>query len=323
MDVNLGTGEVQVTLSVSHGILTLSQTSGLSFVAGSNGSGDMTVSGTLAEVNAALSTLTYTPFSNYYGTDSVQISADDLGNYGVPGPLEDSATIALTVTDIIDYRPVYDDSFIEQPTSTDFTTTVGPEPQLENLFSLLESRGFLPDDLSHENDGQSSSAFLDFRSLLFEALFGMDESHRNSAWDAIDSWGDQEKGSAHGEIWLGLEAFMARTRDWMVGKDMSDIRLVFNADRFELAEWFDSIMARDVSSVTGESDLSTGLYGYSGKTAQGMALVFNMDKMKIVDMLLGDDMNRPLTAAAETASEGSVSRLYEPDAVSLMDLLAS
>ncbi len=326
VDVDLGTGEVQVTLGVSHGILTLSETSGLSFDAGSNGSSYMTVSGILADVNAALSTLTYTPSSNYYGTDSVQISVNDLGNYGAPGPLEDSATIALTVTDIIDYKPVYNDSFIEQSTSSTFSTSVGPEPQLGEVFSLLGSRGLLPVDLtSHEDGGQSSPALLHLRSLLFEALFGEEAGHRNSAWDAIHSLIHQGKSSANGDTWLGLEAFMARMKEWMVGKDTEDIRLVFNEDQIKLTEWVDSIMADNALTGTNIPDPVTGLNGYSEETGHGKTLIFNLQEMKVIDLLLSHDAGKIGTEYGQTnaSCQASIAALYELDEVSLLDVLAS
>ncbi len=89
-----------------HGWVTFN---GYTFDAGSNGSASMTLRGTLAELNAALSTLTYTAFANYHGADSVQISVNDQGNFGAPGALEDSATVTVTVTDVIDYTPLYGD----------------------------------------------------------------------------------------------------------------------------------------------------------------------------------------------------------------------
>ena len=323
VDVDAGTGEVQVTLSVEHGTLTLTQTTGLTFDSGSNGSAGMTVSGVLDDVNAALSTLTYTPFANYHGADSVQATVNDLGNFGPPGALEDTAAIALTVTDVIDYTPLYDDLSTESPTSSAFAGTAGPEPHLGNVFSLLDAKGLLPEDLtSRESGGRGTSTMTHLQSLLFESLFGKDVDQRNHAWDDLFSLIDHEKHSTQGEIWLGLEAFMAKIKEWTVGKEMEDIRLVFNADQVELAEWFDSITVDGVPDGKPETDLVT-VDGYSEHTVHGKALVFNLDEMRVVDMLLGNPMNSLFAAAVEANSDASVSRLYGLDDVSLMDLLAS
>jgi hypothetical protein len=69
-----------LTLSVTDGTLTLASTTGVSVTAGSNGSSSMTVTGTLANLNAAVNGLIYTPNTNYLGTDSLQISAMDSGD---------------------------------------------------------------------------------------------------------------------------------------------------------------------------------------------------------------------------------------------------
>jgi hypothetical protein len=80
-----------VTLDVSHGTLTLSGTTGLSFTTG-DGTADasMAFSGTLANVNAALDGMIYTPDSTYAGPDSLEIEASD-------GSLTDSKSVAISV----------------------------------------------------------------------------------------------------------------------------------------------------------------------------------------------------------------------------------
>ena len=74
------------------GELTLGSTIGLTFSAGSNGSSSMTVTGMLANLNAALSGLVYTPNAGYFGPDSLQMSVNDTGD-----SLTGSATVSLTV----------------------------------------------------------------------------------------------------------------------------------------------------------------------------------------------------------------------------------
>ena len=88
----------QVTLTTTHGTLSLSGTAGLTFTAGT-GSGDatMTFAGTLSAINTALSGLTFTPTSNYTGSASVQIASDDLGNTGTGGPLTTTNSVAIGI----------------------------------------------------------------------------------------------------------------------------------------------------------------------------------------------------------------------------------
>jgi subtilase family serine protease len=81
-----------LTLSVTHGTLTLSTTSGLTFTAGSNDSASFTVTGSLSSLNAALSGLVYQPTASFYGSDTLAISLLDQGD-----TLSTSKNVALTV----------------------------------------------------------------------------------------------------------------------------------------------------------------------------------------------------------------------------------
>ncbi len=110
-DIDAGSGEVSVTLSVAHGILTVSVVSGISFT-GSNGSASFTISGTVAAVNQALGDgLTYEPAANYNGSDAISVQTSDNGNTG-PGPAgTDSDSVAITVNSVND-APVGTDTTV-------------------------------------------------------------------------------------------------------------------------------------------------------------------------------------------------------------------
>src|SRR5580704_14802997 len=79
-DASAGGSADSLTLSVSHGTLTLATTSGLTFTSGSNGSALFTVTGTVTNLNAALNGLTYQPTAGYSGSDSLAISIADSGD---------------------------------------------------------------------------------------------------------------------------------------------------------------------------------------------------------------------------------------------------
>lgn len=91
-DSQIGGNSDSLTLSVGDGTLSLGSTSGLSFSSGTNNSGSMTVSGTLANLNAALSGLVYTPNSGFSGGDALHVSVTDPGD-----SLSGSSTVTLTV----------------------------------------------------------------------------------------------------------------------------------------------------------------------------------------------------------------------------------
>ncbi|MCL1468668.1 DUF4347 domain-containing protein, partial [Argonema galeatum] len=100
-DVDAGTAAVKVTVSATSGVLTLSSTTGLTFTTG-DGTTDPTItfSGKLADINTALSNLTYKGNTNFNGTDSINISVDDQGNTGSGGSKTDNDAIGINVTGI-------------------------------------------------------------------------------------------------------------------------------------------------------------------------------------------------------------------------------
>ncbi len=100
-------GQLEVSLSVGSGTLTLSGTAGLDFsFAGAQGSGvgdaTMTFRGTAADINAALEGLTYAPGPDFNGSDTLAITTNDLGNTGAGGPLSDTKSVAITVNAVND-----------------------------------------------------------------------------------------------------------------------------------------------------------------------------------------------------------------------------
>jgi hypothetical protein len=100
-DADAGSNPIQVTLSVSHGVLILATTSGLTSVVGNNTS-TITMQGPQAAINAALNGLVYRPNVNYNGPDALTITTDDLGNSGFGGPQTDTDTVSITVTAVND-----------------------------------------------------------------------------------------------------------------------------------------------------------------------------------------------------------------------------
>jgi hypothetical protein len=102
-DVDVGSGNLQVTLSVLHGALTLSGLTGLSFITGDGtADGTMTFSGSIGAINAALAGLVYTPTANYNGAETLSITTSDLGGTGAGGTQVDSDTVAITVNAVND-----------------------------------------------------------------------------------------------------------------------------------------------------------------------------------------------------------------------------
>jgi hypothetical protein len=97
-DPDAGSNSIQLILTVTNGTLTLSGTSGLSFTVG-DGTADttMTFTGTLANINAALNGMTFTPTLGFSGSASLTITSNDQGNSGTGGPLTDTDTVNIQV----------------------------------------------------------------------------------------------------------------------------------------------------------------------------------------------------------------------------------
>ena len=94
VDGNLASSQ----LSVTNGTLTVSLAGGATISAGANNSGTLTLSGTQAQINAALATVSYQGNLNFNGSDTLTIvSTDSAGT-----PLSDTDTIAITVNQVND-----------------------------------------------------------------------------------------------------------------------------------------------------------------------------------------------------------------------------
>ena len=77
-DSDVGSTTMDITLSSTHGALTLNQTTGLTFVIGTGtAESSMEFRGTLADINAALDGLNYVPTADYNGSDTLTISTLD------------------------------------------------------------------------------------------------------------------------------------------------------------------------------------------------------------------------------------------------------
>ncbi|MBI2933571.1 MAG: hypothetical protein HYY16_18165 [Planctomycetes bacterium] len=98
-----GSNPVQVTLTGTNGLITLSGMAGLTFTVG-DGTADatMTFTGIIADINAALNGVSFAPTPGFGGAGSVQIVTDDQGNTGTGGPLTDTDTVAVTINAVND-----------------------------------------------------------------------------------------------------------------------------------------------------------------------------------------------------------------------------
>lgn len=91
---------ITTTLSVLHGTLTLGSITGVTVV--DDGTGSVTLTGTVDAINAALDGTTYRPATDYNGADTLTVLTNDNGNTGSGGAQTDTDAIALTITPVND-----------------------------------------------------------------------------------------------------------------------------------------------------------------------------------------------------------------------------
>ncbi|ASY57959.1 cadherin-like domain-containing protein [Sinorhizobium sp. CCBAU 05631] len=106
---DVDTANVTTTLSVSSGKLTVGTGGG--FTLNNNGTNTVTISGTLAQVNAALATLCYLSNTNYSGADTLTVVTSD-------GLASDTDTVAITVNPPANVAPAASDDAIVISTGT-------------------------------------------------------------------------------------------------------------------------------------------------------------------------------------------------------------
>ena len=92
VDGNLSTTQ----LAVTNGTLKVSLAGGATISAGANGTTTLTLSGTQAQINAALATLVYQGAPNYTGADTLTVTSTDSNS------VTDIDTVAITVNPVND-----------------------------------------------------------------------------------------------------------------------------------------------------------------------------------------------------------------------------
>jgi uncharacterized delta-60 repeat protein len=295
-----------VSLAVDHGTLMLSGTSGLTFIAGANGTGNMTFVGTLADINNALSTLTFTPNPNYFGTDSVKLSVNDMGNFGSGGPYVAPGQIGVWVENVWEFDEAAK-TFTYQSLDVSgsfepFLGTTGPMPGIGNLLSWMSTSGLLPSYLS---SGEfHTPEYVSFAKGLTEALVAEGSEARGQAWESLMHSLEQGTLSRHPEDLLDLEQFLAKLRDWQVGMDFQDIRLVFNADEIHLAEVLNSVLLSQDMGSFADSAAGARLADCLSDWTWSKSLTFNIDEVSASDLLTLDTSGAP--------APGMYARVREP-----------
>lgn len=78
--INLVNENLQAVISATHGKVTLLSAAGLEYISG-NGTGSITLAGSLAGINSAVAMISYIPAQGYSGVDSITMDVTDLNTY--------------------------------------------------------------------------------------------------------------------------------------------------------------------------------------------------------------------------------------------------
>ena len=131
-DVDIGTGDVEVELKANFGVLNVDANS--LTIEGAE-TPTLTLTGTLDDVNTALGTLTYLGNENFNGTDTIVVTANDLGNTGVDGEMTDQKDFDVEVMGVNDPPEAKNDTFgvrHNQPTGNLDVLENDEDPDLPN-----------------------------------------------------------------------------------------------------------------------------------------------------------------------------------------------
>jgi Bacterial Ig domain len=117
-DADAGSNDVRVTLAGTNGVVSLGSTAGLSFAcSGCAGNGTsnatMTFEGTVAEVNAALASVTFRGVQDHFGSAALSLTTSDKGHTGSGGTLSDTDNVSITVNPVNDAPTAGSDSFVD------------------------------------------------------------------------------------------------------------------------------------------------------------------------------------------------------------------
>ena len=143
-DVDADSGQIELTLSVANGTLTLADTTGLTFQAGADGTASSTVRGTLANLNLALDGLTIRR-CRFRRSDVLNVTSNDLGRTGTGGAQTDFDTVGITITPV-NAVPVV-------------TTSGGSTSYSEQAPAVAIDPGITVVDPDGRNDENPSNAF--------------------------------------------------------------------------------------------------------------------------------------------------------------------
>ncbi|MCP3878464.1 MAG: DUF285 domain-containing protein, partial [Sulfitobacter sp.] len=144
-DSDAGGANLTTRLQTSAGILNVTLSGSATISAGTDGSGDLTIQGSITDINATLASVTYTGNTDVIGTaaDALTVTTNDLGNTGSGGAQQDIDNIQIDLTAVND-APV-----VSAPGSALAAT--------EQVALAIEGTGFGVSDVDEAGSGATAT----------------------------------------------------------------------------------------------------------------------------------------------------------------------
>ena len=156
-DVDAAGSNLTSRLQVSNGVLNVTLSGSATISTGTNGTADLTIQGTVTDINATLASLTYTGNTNVVGTaaDTLTITTNDGGNTGTGGALQDVDNIQIDIT------PVNDAPVVNAPVSALAAT--------EQVGLAIHGTGFNVSDVDEAGSGATATLSVGEGALIIAA----------------------------------------------------------------------------------------------------------------------------------------------------------
>ena len=225
LDVDALTADIETRLEVDHGIVNATPTAGLNIT--DNGTGDVRLTGTVAEINLGLAGLTYEPGSDYNGPELLTVTTDDQGSTGCCSAEIDQKTVVITV------NPDNDDPVADNDTDTTLEDT-----QLVVTWADLFANDI---DIDSPQGGWSVSS-------VGSETNGTATNVPGSSWVTFDPTGD----------FNGTASFEYTLSDGTGGSDTATVTITVTPDNDDPSAVADSASAtEDVTLLIDWADLFT------------------------------------------------------------------
>ena len=259
---------MQADVSVSHGTLTFSDITGLTFVdSTSNGAASLHVQGTRAAIDAALDALKYTPTANYHGADQLTVTVHDRGNVS-PNTAQggsvdntDTRTVSITVTPVNDRPAVTDITAISIAVTEDITSTG------TSFIGLLNARYSDITDNQNASSGGNTSTAMTYvaitgnASVAGQGVWQM-SLDGGSTWIAVPTTGLSDAAAIL--ISANAQVRFAPAANFQGTPGALTVRVADGSATLTTSTSADAVQLKNLNdTANGDLDLSTGAWGSS------------------------------------------------------------